>query len=126
MRLDPEPGTEGDEPILAFGELGTKRVVAHGRKMTLPSQCWARWWPWLVVLASRLWPMVALAFVLAHDGLDLLAWAHGGLGLIHLAHGCVSPAAFAAWGLEHLSRYRSIFVRISTLPVQPKRQQHLA
>ena len=44
--------------------------------------------------------MMALAFVLANDGLDLLAWAYGGLGLIHSAHGGISPAAFAAWGLE--------------------------
>ena len=70
--------------------------------------------------------MVALAFVLAHDGLDTLPWANGALGLINLAHGCVSSAAFAAWGLEHLSRCRSAFVRVSTLPMQPKRQLHLA
>ena len=77
-------------------------------------------------LCLWLWPMVALAFVLAHDGLDLLPWANGALGLINLAHGHVSPATFAAWGLECLSRCRSVFVRTSTLPVQAKRQLHLA
>ena len=84
---------------------------------------------------SWLWPMVASAFVLACDGLDLLAWACGGLGLIHSVDGGDSPAAFAAWSLglrpkcasaKHLSRCRSVVVKIVTLPMQPKRKQHLA